>query len=160
MVLPEWEQIYSLSASTTCIPVQNFRWFARVPTSQWATTFALQGYLLLRFKCGPHCHTNLIRTNGVLGPCFGYFLFLTWFQHSYKTGGTSKNYPRFRFCCSSSIWVILSLGFTILFTILPNQVPGRSPLGSVNGICGGGWMSSISGGYRCFSWKTSQVFNS
>lgn len=32
---------------------QNFRWFARVPTSQWATTFASQGYLLLRFKCGP-----------------------------------------------------------------------------------------------------------
>ena len=40
MVLPEWEQIYSLSASTACIPVQNFRWFTRVPTSQWATTFA------------------------------------------------------------------------------------------------------------------------
>ena len=37
---------------------KNFRWFARVPTSQWATTFALQGYLLLRFKCGLHCHTN------------------------------------------------------------------------------------------------------
>ena len=29
---------------------QNFRWFVRVPTSQWATTFALQGYLLLRFQ--------------------------------------------------------------------------------------------------------------
>lgn len=53
MMLPEWEQIYSLSASTACIPVQNFRWFARVPTSQWATTFALQGYLLLRSNAGP-----------------------------------------------------------------------------------------------------------
>ena len=41
MMLPEWEQFYRLSASTACIPVQNFRWFARVPTSQWATTFAL-----------------------------------------------------------------------------------------------------------------------
>lgn len=50
--------IYSQHALTTCIPVQNFRWFVRVPTSQWATTFALQGYLLLRFKCGPHCHTK------------------------------------------------------------------------------------------------------
>ena len=29
---------------------QNFHWFTRVPTSQWATTFALQGYLLLRFQ--------------------------------------------------------------------------------------------------------------
>ena len=75
MMLPEWEQFYRLSASTACIPVQNFRWFARVPTSQWATTFALQGYLLL-LKCGPHCHTNLIRTNGELGPCFGSVLFL------------------------------------------------------------------------------------
>lgn len=36
------------------------------------------------FKCCPHCHTNLIRTNGELGPCFGSFLFLAWFQHSYK----------------------------------------------------------------------------
>ena len=27
MMLPEWEQIYSLSASTACIPVQNFCWF-------------------------------------------------------------------------------------------------------------------------------------
>ena len=44
----------------------------------------LQSYLLLRFKCGPHCHTNLIRTNGVLGPWTGSFLFLAWFQHSYK----------------------------------------------------------------------------
>ena len=38
--------IYSQHALTTCIPVQNFRWFVRVPTSQWATTFALQDYLL------------------------------------------------------------------------------------------------------------------
>ena len=29
---------------------QNFCRFKRVPTSQWATTFALQGYLLLRFQ--------------------------------------------------------------------------------------------------------------
>lgn len=42
---------------------QNFRWFTRVPTSQWATTFALQGYLLLRFQMLAHCHIN----------CFGSF---------------------------------------------------------------------------------------
>ena len=53
---------------------QNFRWFTRVPTSQWATTFALQGYLLLRFQMLAHCHIN----------CFGSVLFLAWFQHSYK----------------------------------------------------------------------------
>ena len=32
---------------------QNFYWFTRVPTSQWATTFALLGYLLLRSNAGP-----------------------------------------------------------------------------------------------------------
>lgn len=37
---------------------QNFCRFTRFPTSQWATTFALQGYLLLRFKCLPNCHTK------------------------------------------------------------------------------------------------------
>ena len=62
---------------------QNFRWFTRVPTSQWATTFALQGYLLLRFQMLAHCHIN----------CFGSVLFLAWFQHSYKFIGVTGFEP-------------------------------------------------------------------
>lgn len=60
MVLPEWEQIYSLSASTACIPVQNFCRFRRVPTSQWATTFCVAGLPAIAFYRG-----NRIRTDDV-----------------------------------------------------------------------------------------------
>jgi hypothetical protein len=39
-------------------------------------------------NAGPIPYHNWHRTT--LGPCFGSVLFLAWFQHSYKTGGTSR----------------------------------------------------------------------
>lgn len=44
--------LYKTGISKTFVGLREFL------LSQWATTFALQGYLLLRFKCGPHCHTK------------------------------------------------------------------------------------------------------
>lgn len=79
---------------------QNFRWFTRVPTSQWATTFALQGYLLLRFQMRAPLSYKFVCTNGELGPFFGFVLFLAWFQHSYKFIGHAGFGPATR-----GLWV-------------------------------------------------------
>lgn len=48
--MPRRERLYRPLSQPIAQSTQNFRWFTRVPTSQWATTFALQGYLLLRFQ--------------------------------------------------------------------------------------------------------------
>jgi hypothetical protein len=118
----------------------------------------LQSYLLLRFKCGPHPYRYRYKRRSVHASALFYS------SHDsnirIKPVELAENYPRFRFCCSSSIWVYcFGLHHSFLYLSQTRYREGPLP-SSVSVICGGGWMSSISGGYRCFSWKTSQVFNS
>ena len=70
------------SISKTFVGLREFQLLSGLPPLRCRATC----YCVL--NAGPIPYHYWHRTT--LGPCFGSVLFLAWFQHSYKTGGTSR----------------------------------------------------------------------